>query len=127
MMKAILMIKSMSLSARRELLLSVRQKYLSVNWTNKGKILDGFVAATGYERKYSIQLLNNRKPPVEPPKHRSSQKYDEQVRQALIFVWRTANQICSKRLVPFIPQLVKAMEEHGHLRLPEMFESTYSK
>jgi len=108
----------MSLSARRELLESVRQKYLSVNWTNKGKILDGFVAATGYERKYAIQLLNNTKPPVEPPKHRSSQKYDEQVRQALIFVWRTANQICSKRLVPFIPQLVKAMEEHGHLRLP---------
>jgi len=57
------MIKSMSLSARRELLVSVRQKYLSANWTNKGKILDGFVAATGYERKYAIQLLNNTKPP----------------------------------------------------------------
>ena len=28
------------------------------------------------------------------------------------------NQICSKRLVPFLPALVAAMERHGHLRLP---------
>lgn len=112
------MIKSVSLNTRRELLASVRQKYRDVNWVNKGKILDGFVAATGYERKYAIQLLNSTEKPAESPRHRSSQKYDDQVRQALIFVWCTANQICSKRLVPFLPQLVKAMEQHGHLRLP---------
>ncbi|WP_292989806.1 hypothetical protein [Nitrosomonas sp.] len=53
------------------------------------------------------------------PKNRpASQLYDEQVRQALISVWNAANQICSKRLVPFLPQLVTAMERHGHLRVP---------
>jgi hypothetical protein len=56
--------------------------------------------------------------PILPKKRPASQKYDEQVRQALISVWFTANQICSKRLVPFLPQLVTAMEHHGHLRLP---------
>jgi len=48
----------------------------------------------------------------------ASQHYDEQVWQALISVWDAANQICSKRLVPFLPQLVTAIERHGHPRAP---------
>ena len=39
------MMKSMCLSARRELLISVRQKYRKAGWKDKGRILDGFVAA----------------------------------------------------------------------------------
>jgi len=77
------------------------------------------VAVTDYDRKYAISLLyNDIELPAEPVKRLSSQKYNEQVVQALIFVWHTANQICSKRLVPFLPSLVEAMERHGHLRLP---------
>ena len=33
-------------------------------------------------------------------------------------VWYSANQICSKRLVPFLPDFVDSLERHGHLRLP---------
>ena len=39
-----MIIKSMSLSARKELLASVRQKYRDSDWMEKGQILDGFVA-----------------------------------------------------------------------------------
>jgi len=53
-----------------------------------------------------------------PSKSRSSKVYDWQVLQALITVWCTANQICSKRLVSFRPDLISVMEHHGHLRLP---------
>ena len=113
------MTKSMSLSARRELLASVRQKYDKADWTGKGKILDGFVAVTEYDRKYAIILLCGKSEmSVTPVVRRSPQKYNDQVRQALVFVWQTANQICSKRLAPFLPTLVDAMERHGHLRLP---------
>ncbi len=113
------MTKSMSLSARRELMASVRQKYDKADWTGKGKILDGFVAATEYDRKYAIGLLcSNTEMSTTPVVRRSPQKYNDQVRQALVFVWQTANQICSKRLAPFLPTLVEAMERHGHLRLP---------
>ena len=63
------MMKSMCLSARRELLKSVRQKYREAGWEEKGKILDGFVAATEYDRKYAISLLhNNIELPIEPVK-----------------------------------------------------------
>ncbi len=112
------MMKSMSLGARRELQSIIKQKYHNASWADRSKLLDGFVAATGYERKYAIQLLNSAEMPILPKKRPASQKYDEQVRQALISVWYTTNQICSKRLVPFLPQLVTTMEHHGHLRLP---------
>lgn len=113
-----MIIKSMSLSARKELLASVRQKYRDSSWMDKRKILDGFVAATGYDRKHAIQLMNSTAEPEKPKQRLACQKYDEQTRQALYAVWYTANQICSKRLVPFLPELVGAMERHGHLRIP---------
>ena len=49
----------MSLAARREMLLSIRQRYLAAKRPEKTKILDGFVAATGYDRKYALVLLRN--------------------------------------------------------------------
>jgi hypothetical protein len=84
--------------------------------------LDGFVAATGYERKYAILLLSKK---IQLPsderkfKRPGAQIYDEQFVHVLTIVWNTANQICSKRFVPFIPDLVCAMERHGHLRITE--------
>ena len=112
------MIKLMSLTARRELLESIRQRYQEASWVNKRRILDGFVAATDYDRKYATRLLNSMEVPAPVPRRPAAHHYDEQVRQALLAVWYAANQICSKRLVPFLPQLITAMERHGHLRLP---------
>jgi hypothetical protein len=40
------------------------------------------------------------------------------VRQALLTLWHSANRICSKRLVPFIPELIIVLEKFGHLSLP---------
>jgi hypothetical protein len=108
----------MSLSARKELLASVRQKYHDSDWKEKGRILDGFVAATGYDRKHAIQLMNATAEPEKSKERPARQTYDEQTRQALYSIWYTANQICSKRLVPFLPELIAVMERHGHLRLP---------
>jgi hypothetical protein len=50
--------KLMSLSARREMLDGVRNAYNKAAKPEKTKILDGFAAATGYDRKYAIQLLS---------------------------------------------------------------------
>ncbi|MGI9284277.1 MAG: hypothetical protein ACR2P1_02725 [Pseudomonadales bacterium] len=107
------MIKLISLTARRKLLASVRQSFRDANWAEKGKILDGFVAATDYERKYASRLLSSDEISVPLKKRPSILQYDQQVRQALIAVWCAANKICSKRLVPFLPQLVTAMENRS--------------
>lgn len=118
------MSQSMSLAARREMLFSIRQRYLSARRPEKSKILDGFVAATGYDRKYALVLLRKKHAVIDSlslkPKVRvGAQLYDEQFRHVLIKVWNTANQVCSKRFVPFIPDLVTAMERHGHLRISD--------
>ena len=118
------MSQSISLAARREMLLSIRQRYLSAKRPEKSRILDRFVAATGYYRKYALILLRKKNAVVESlslkPKTRAgAQIYDEQFRHVLIKVWNTANQVCSKRFKPFIPDLVAAMERHGHLRISD--------
>ena len=112
------MVKSMSLQMRREFLISARYQYQQSEGLDKRKILDSFLAASGYDRKYAIRLLNSSNEIIKLPQQRqSSVKYDEPVKQALIAVWYAANQICSKRLVPFIPELVRAMERNGHLNI----------
>ena len=113
------MIRTMKLKTRREILVNIRSKYQESDWSGKNTLLDGFVAASGYDRKYAIKLLNSTNIINKPPQTRQSQiKYDEQVKQALIIIWYAANQICSKRLTPFIPELISAMERHERLRLP---------
>jgi hypothetical protein len=42
-----------------------------------------------------------------------------EVQQALLLVWNAANRICTKRLIPFLPTLLDALEHHGHLHLTE--------
>ncbi len=39
------------------------------------------------------------------------------MQQALIALWKVGNQICSKRLVPFLPDLIVALERGNHLSL----------
>jgi hypothetical protein len=41
------------------------------------------------------------------------------VQEALHLAWTTANHICAKRLIPFLPTLVDSLERHGHLHLSE--------
>ena len=47
--------------------------------------------------------------------------YNEAIREALIILWEAGDRICGKRLKAILPELVDAMERHGHLRLdPEV-------
>src|SRR5256885_939866 len=39
------------------------------------------------------------------------------VQHALFLVWHAANRICTKRLIPFLPTLLEALERHEHLHL----------
>jgi hypothetical protein len=55
----------MSVLAKRELLVQVAPRYVEGCRHQRRIILDEFVAATGYERKYAIRLLNS------PVLHRS--------------------------------------------------------
>jgi hypothetical protein len=45
--------------------------------------------------------------------------YGSEVQHALFLVWNAANRICAKRLIPFLPTLIEALERHEHLHLME--------
>jgi len=112
--------RTMSLTSRRELLASIRPRYRGASRQEKQQMLDEFVAASAYHRKYAISLLSQ--PESEPSPPQSQRKgrrrvYTAEVAEALEVVWKAASQICSKRLVPFLPQLVDTLQRHGHLEL----------
>jgi hypothetical protein len=107
----------MSVRARREVLAQVAPRYQEAAGKQRSHILDEFVATTGYARKYAIRLCSS---PVHAPAPIQRSRlpcYGPAVRAALTVAWSAANGICAKRLVPFLPELVPALEHHGHLHL----------
>jgi hypothetical protein len=104
--------------ARRELTDAVRGRYREASGAEKRKILDEFVATTGYHEKSAIRVLNARPIPRNPRRARLP-LYDEAVRTALIVLWEASDRVCGKRLQPLLPILLPALERNGHLNLQE--------
>jgi hypothetical protein len=114
----------MSFPSKRELLAQVAPRYREAGNQEKTTILDQFVAATGYARKYAIHLLQQPMPPVITEIRRPRERrYGKEVQEALAIAWTAVNCICGKRLVPFLAELVPLLEDHGHLSLTDEVRS----
>ena len=114
----------MSFHARRELLANVAPRYREENKKRKSIILNEFISATGYSRKYAIRLLSSPQiPVVKRIKKPRPRFYNTEVQEALKMAWAAANYIASKRLAPFLKDLVPALERHGHLDLTDEIRS----
>jgi hypothetical protein len=50
------MIRTIALKPRREILSNIRNQYQESNRLGKTKLLDGFIAASGYNEKYAIKV-----------------------------------------------------------------------
>lgn len=109
----------MSYQARRELLVRVAPRYQEARGAQKSRILDEFIATTGYARKYAIRLLHSPVRAPAPIVRARAPRYGPAVREALTVAWSAANSICAKRLVPFLPELIPALDRHGHLHLDD--------
>ena len=107
----------MSRAAVSELVATLRPRYLRAGRGEKKRILDELVATTQYHRKYAIALLR-KMPRRGSPRHRAlKRKYQGPAVAALEKVWRIANCIRAKRLVPVLGEYVAALEHHGELKL----------
>ena len=107
----------MSQRSKRELLHKIRPRYLKANKVGKTRILDEFIAVTDYHRKYANRLLKNGPGPKGRKKKGRRKVYQGEVVQALIQVWEICGRICSKRLHPFLPEIVAVLERHDELHL----------
>lgn len=109
----------MSSSARYELARSRAGAYARASKGSKTSILDEFVAATGVNRKTAMELL--KRPPSLKPKARGRPKkrYGSDVAAALEMLWAVCGHIGSKRLVPFLPDLVEMLQDAGEWSVSE--------
>jgi hypothetical protein len=118
----------LTLTTRKELTKEVRDRYWRASRKQKTLILDQFVADTGYHRKYALAVLHQN------PRHgrtaglsttgavgvrRRRRIYTQDVTDPLVFIWKTCDYIGSKRLHPFLPEMVRVLESNGELCLPD--------
>jgi len=110
----------MSLKSKRELLEVVRPRYLKASKVEKQKMLDEFTSATGYHRKHAIRVLKNQ---VQVQNHLKGKTktyqtiYRGEVVRALEQIWEIYGHLCSKRLQPFLPEAIKALERCQEIQL----------
>jgi hypothetical protein len=107
----------MSQRSKRELVVAIRPRYLKANKAEKTKILDEFVAATNYHRKHANRLLKNGPGPKGRKKKGRRKVYQGEVVQALRQVWEICGRICSKRLHPFLSEMVAVLERQDELQI----------
>ena len=125
----------MSPQARREMLKAVRPRYRKASRQEKTRILDEFVAITGYHRKYAIQLLNHGAPASKRERRRRRRTYTVAVISALVKIWDILDRPCGKRLQPYLPEIVAVLERQQELvldsqtkaLLPRMSRSTIDR
>jgi len=112
------MARRISMAARSELVQAIVERYRGASRGDKRRILDEFVAVTGYHRKHAIRLMRHRavKPLCDK---RHSLRYGNDVREALVVLWEASERLCSKRLQPLIPVLLPALERHGRLQIDD--------
>ena len=111
----------MSQHSKRELWETIQPRYLKAPKAEKHKILDEFIAATGFHRKYANRILKHGYPRCQGRKKGKKPIYRGEVVAVLEKVWEIYGRICSKRLHPFLPEGIRILERCQELSLsPEI-------
>jgi len=78
----------------------------------KSRILDEFIKVTGYHRKAAVRLLRRSGMRQGVTRCGRPARYRDVI-QPLKAIWEASDRLCSKRLQPFIPEMVKVLRQHG--------------
>ena len=88
-------------ATRRELTDAVMERYQRASAAERRRILDEFVALTGFHRKHAIRVLNTKEQTAKTTTAIARVRprlYNEAVRQAVVVLWEASDRICGKRL-----------------------------
>jgi hypothetical protein len=105
----------MSKKSKDDLTKRMHARYLQASRVEKSRILDEYVAATGFHRKHAIRKLRKGLPECRRERRGRQRTYTGEVVRALAEIWRICGCICGKRLQPFIPEMVTVLERHNEL------------
>ena len=87
-----------SMATRDELVVALAGRYASSSRKHRGRILDEFVAVSGFHRKHAMRLLRAGQSGQGAGPRPARRIYSEAVRDALIVIWEAADRVCGKRL-----------------------------
>jgi hypothetical protein len=105
-------------ASRHDLVRALAPRYAHVSKSEKGEILNQVCEVTGYTRKYALTLLKD-PPPDGPPSKRTRRRsptYGPAEVELLRLCWLVTDGICSKRLAPFLPELLDRLRRRQALR-----------
>jgi len=101
----------------------VRYRYFKATKKEKGRILDEFIRVSGYHRKAAIRLLHRSGLPAKGKRRGRQRCYGGEVVDALHQTWEATDRLCSKRLRPFLGELVRVMRQHGEIHISAPVEA----
>jgi len=115
----------MTPGGKREYIEIMRGRYLKADKKEKGKILDEFIKVTGYHRKSAIRVLTKRvKSGVSHGGRPASYK---SVLQPLKSIWEASDRLCSRRLQPFISEMIQILRRQGEIHIDSNTEAQLTK
>lgn len=100
----------------REYAASLRPRYRLASRRDKSRLLDEFCRVTHRDRKVVIRLLRHR-PKRARRRAGRPRMYLTTLRPVLEQVWEASDYLCSKRLAPFLPELLETLERHEEVSL----------
>jgi len=96
---------------------AVRGRYLRASKKEKGRILDEFTEVVGCHRKADIRLLHRTNQVRVNGKGGCPKQYGAPVVDALRLAWEATDRLYSKRLHPFLPELVKVLRRFDEIKM----------
>jgi hypothetical protein len=115
----------MTLNSIHEYAAIMRKRYLKASKKEKGQILNEFVKVTGYHRKAAIRILLKVVPLTIGRKGHPA-TYGSAL-QPLRVIWEASDRLCSKRLQPFIPEMIQVLRHKGELQINANLETQLVK
>ena len=125
---------------RRVVAKAFATKYRQAAKKEKGRILDQFVEATGYVRRYAARILRGQGRRIgwggarvavaehgEEVRRRRPRYYGPAEQSALKRIWEMLDYLSGKRLAPALPLVVEALERHGELELDKQVRAKLVK
>ena len=109
--------RRVSMATRDELIRALSRRYSEVKRIERSRILDEFVAVTGYHRKHAMRVLRDGCTGSRHGLRPGRRVYGDEVREAILLLWEASDRVCGKRLKALLPVLVGAMERHSRLKL----------
>jgi len=111
----------------------LKDRYQRASKKEKTMMLNEFLRLTGYNRCYACQILKKKEIVLgylniagkrikyitdkRKIKRKKKKIYDQEVLVALKEIWKICDYICSKRLAPFLSEIIPVLERWGEIKL----------